>query len=248
MWYTFFKYAMVRPLSKVLFRPWLRGEENIPDGPAILAANHLSAGDTFLLPGLIRRRMTFPAKAELFKKVGGPKQRALAWFLTAVGQVPMDRSGGRASATGLSPVLQVLKDGGLVGIFPEGTRSADGKLYKGKTGVARLALDAGVPVVPVGMINTEFHRGPFGIPLMRRPGIIIGKPLDFSEFAGRQDELKVLRHITDEVLAGVQELTGQTYVDVYSTRVKYGDLKDADLGPHLRSRPGEGRPRPEAVA
>ena len=246
VWYWFLKWALFRPVCIVAFRPWIKGAENIPEGGALLAGNHLSAGDTFLLPALIRRRLTFPAKAELFKGDKGVRSKVVAWFLKAVGQVPMDRSGGRASATGLGPVMQTLADGGLVGIFPEGTRSVDGNLYKGRTGVARLALESGVPVLPVGFVNTEFRRGLFGIPVMHKPGVIIGKPLDFSEFAGRQDELKVLRHVTDQVMAGVQELTGQRYVDVYSTRVKFGDLKGTDLTPHVRERPGADRPLPEA--
>lgn len=246
VWYWFLKWALFRPVCIVAFRPWIKGAENIPEGGAILAGNHLSAGDTFLLPALIKRRLTFPAKAELFKGDKGVRSKIVAWFLKAVGQVPMDRSGGRASATGLGPVMQTLVDGGLVGIFPEGTRSVDGNLYKGRTGVARLALESGVPVLPVGFVNTEFRRGLFGIPVMHKPGVIIGKPLDFSEFNGRQDELKVLRHVTDEVMAGVQHLTGQQYVDVYSTRVKFGDLKGTDLTPHVRARPGADRALPEA--
>ncbi|CAI9399633.1 lysophospholipid acyltransferase family protein [Aestuariimicrobium sp. T2.26MG-19.2B] len=248
MWYWFLKWTIFRPVCVVAFRPWIKGDENIPEGGAILAGNHLSAGDTFLLPALIHRRLTFPAKAELFAGDRGVRSKVVAWFLKAVGQVPMDRSGGRASATGLGPVTQTLKDGGLVGIFPEGTRSGDGRLYKGRTGVARLALDGGVPVLPVGFVNTAFTRGLFGIPVMRRPGVIIGKPLDFSAFEGRQDELKVLRHVTDEVMAAIQELTGQEYADVYGTRVKFGDLKDADLTPHLKSRPGDDRPTPTPPA
>lgn len=248
MWYWFLKWTLFRPVSIVAFRPWSKGSENIPEGGAILAGNHLSAGDTFLLPALIKRRLTFPAKAELFKGDHGLRSKVVAWFLTAVGQVPMDRSGGRASATGLGPVMQTLADGGFVGIFPEGTRSVDGNLYKGRTGVARLALESGVPVLPVGFVNTEFRKGLFGIPLMHRPGVIIGEPIDFSEFAGRQNELKVLRHVTDEVMAGIQQLTGQTYVDVYSTRVKFGDLKGADLTPHIVARPGGDRSLPDAPA
>jgi len=139
----------------------------------------------------------------------------LAWFLTGVGQVSMDRSGGRASADGLRPVYEALAGGGVVGIFPEGTRSHDGRLYRGRTGVARLALGARVPVIPVGFFNTEFRRGPFGIPLMKKPGIRIGKPLDFSDHFG-STEGSVYREVTDSVMTAIQELTGQEYVPVYS--------------------------------
>lgn len=242
--YHLFKYGLFRPVSKLVFRPWLGGEENIPrSGAAIMACNHLSYGETFLLPAMIRRRMTFPVKAEMFQmtSVGG---RIVGWFLTAVGQVPIDRSGGRASAAGMSPVMQRLADGGLVGIFPEGTRSPDGRMYKAKTGVARMALEARVPIIPVGMVGTEFSKGLFGIPLMKHPGMIIGEPIDISEFYGRENELKVLRHITDLVMTRIQQLTGQEYVDVFASRVKFGDLKDADLTQHLMAHPGVGRELP----
>ena len=246
--YHLFKNLLFRPVSRVVFQPWVRGEQNIPaTGGVIMAANHLSYGETFLLPAMIKRRMTFPVKAEMFE-MKGAWGRAVGWFLTAVGQVPIDRSGGRASASGLSPVMEELEAGGVVGIFPEGTRSPTGDMFKGKTGVARMALEAGVPVIPVGMVGTEFRKGSvlgrLGIPLMHHPGIIIGEPMDFSEFAGREGELKVLRHVTDQIMAAVQDLTGQRYVDVYATRAKFGDLKGKDLTPHVLDHPGAGRPLP----
>lgn len=218
MLYTLFKYLLFRPVCMAVFRPWVEGEENIPEtGGVILAGNHLSAGDTFLLPAVITRRMTFPAKAELFHQKG--LGAVVSWFLKAVGQVPMDRSGGRASADGLRPVYEVLENGGVVGIFPEGTRSHDGRLYRGRTGVARLALGARVPVVPVGFSDTQFVRGPFGIPVMKRPGVRIGTPLDFSASFGSTDGA-VYRQVTDAVMAAIQELTGQEYVAVYSNSAR----------------------------
>ncbi len=214
MLYTLFKYLLFKPVCVLAFRPWVEGRENVPEtGGVILAGNHISAGDTFLLPAMITRRMTFPAKAELFHQKGFGA--VVSWFLRSVGQVPMDRSGGRASADGLRPVYEVLENGGVVGIFPEGTRSHDGRLYRGRTGVARLALGARVPVVPVGFFDTQFTRGPFGIPVMRRPGVRIGRPLDFSESFGSTDS-SVYREVTDSVMAAIQELTGQEYVGVYS--------------------------------
>ncbi len=185
MLYWFFKWFSIGPLTRLLFRPWIEGEENLPEsGPAILVSNHISAGDTFLVPAMIKRRLTFPAKAELFSG-RGLRGRITGWFMKSIGQLPMDRSGGRASATSMDGVLGVLASGELLGIYPEGTRSPDGRLYKGKTGVARLVLQAGVPVIPVGMINTQFvPTRLFKIPLMRRPGVRIGKPLDFSRYAG----------------------------------------------------------------
>ncbi len=216
--YVLFKYLLFRPVCVLVFRPWIEGEENIPEtGGVILAGNHLSAGDTFLLPAMIHRQMTFPAKAELFQMKG--LGRVIGWFLRGVGQVPMDRSGGRASADGLRPVYEVLEEGGVVGIFPEGTRSHDGRLYRGRTGVARLALNAGVPVIPVGFSDTQFTPGLFGIPVMKRPGIRIGKPLDFSEHFG-STEGSVYREVTDAVMVAIQELTGQEYVGVYSNSAR----------------------------
>lgn len=215
MLYHLFKYLLFRPVCAAVFRPWVEGTENIPPhGGVVLAGNHLSMGETFLLPAMIHRRMTFPAKAELYHMTSF-FGRIVGWFLTAVGQVPMDRSGGRASADGLRPIYEVLEQGGCVGIFPEGTRSPDGRLYRGRTGVARLALGARVPVVPVGFSNTQFQRGLFGIPVMKRPGIRIGKPLDFSEHFGETDG-SVYRQVTDSVMSAIQELTGQEYVAVYA--------------------------------
>ena len=240
MWYELFKYGLFTPAVRGLVRPWVVGAENIPaHGGAILAANHLSAAETILLPASITRRMTFPAKAELFRGDRGPTSKLVAWFLTAVGQVPMDRSGGRASAQGLQPVIDALTGGALVGIFPEGTRSPDGRLYKGKTGVARLVVTSGAPVLPVGMVGTQAVRGAFGVPMLRRPGIIIGRPLDFSQYRGATDQ-RTLRYITDQVMSAIQELTGQQYVDVYASRVKHGDLQGADLTDRELDHPGAG--------
>jgi 1-acyl-sn-glycerol-3-phosphate acyltransferase len=218
--YWVFKWLLVRPGLRLLTRPWLEGEENIPaSGPAILVSNHLSAGDTFLLPALIQRRLTFPAKAELFQG-RTLRGRFVSWWLTGVGMLPMDRSGGRASATSMNGVLGVLRDGHLLAIFPEGTRSPDGRLYKGKTGVARLVLSAGVPVVPVAMINTQAVRSRVGVPIMRRPGIRFGRPMDFSRYAASGNDREVLRWVTDEIMNAVMELSGQEYVDAYGASAK----------------------------
>ena len=243
--YWVFKYVAFAPLSRLLFRPTVSGAENIPkSGAAILVSNHISAGDTFLLPSMIRRRVTFPAKIELFQG-RGVKGRILAWFLTGVGQRPMDRSGGRASASGMETVLDVLREGHLLGIYPEGTRSPDGRLYKGKTGVARLVLQAGVPVIPVGMISTELVPSRFfRIPTMRRPKIRIGKPMDFSAYAQAGNDRNVLRWITDEIINGVMELSGQTYVDVYATAARAALEAGKALPPSAGHRPGAGHPVP----
>lgn len=248
MWYSLFKYALARPIVQLYLRVKLIGGGNIPaTGGAILAANHVSAGDTFALPALIQRQLIFPAKKELF--LGRTiKGRFVAWALKAVGQVPMDRSGGRASALALGPILGVLHDGGLAGIFPEGTRSPDGRLYRGHTGVARLALVAGVPVVPVGVLNTVILRNRFGIPYMKKARIIIGEPLDFSAWAGQQDSAVVLRWVTNEVMGAIQALTGQDYVDVYGTHGKRRDLVDDGLSDKAKRHPNEGDSVPPGTA
>jgi 1-acyl-sn-glycerol-3-phosphate acyltransferase len=243
--YWVFKYVAFAPLCRLLFRPSVSGAENIPKyGGAILVSNHISAGDTFLLPSMIKRRMTFPAKIELFHGKG-VRGKFMTWFLKGVGQVPMDRSGGRASATSMDSVLGVLRGGHLLGIYPEGTRSPDGRLYKGKTGVARLVLEAGVPVVPVGMINTELVPSRFfKIPTMRRPKIRIGKPMDFSAYAAAGNDRDVLRWITDEIMNAVMELSGQEYVDVYGNVAKAALEQRKDPPVSASHRPGGGRPVP----
>jgi 1-acyl-sn-glycerol-3-phosphate acyltransferase len=243
--YWVFKWVAFAPLCRLLFRPSISGADNIPpSGPAILVSNHISAGDTFLLPAMIKRRLTFPAKIELFHG-RGLRGRVLTWFLKGVGQLPMDRAGGRASTTSMEGVLGVLRAGNLLGIYPEGTRSPDGRLYKGKTGVARLVLEAGVPVVPVGMIDTQLVPSRFfKIPTMRRPKIRIGKPLDFSAYAAAGNDRDVLRWITDEIMNAVMELSAQEYVDGYGTSAKAALDAGRPLPPAAGHRPGAGRPKP----
>ncbi|HET9648620.1 MAG TPA: lysophospholipid acyltransferase family protein [Microlunatus sp.] len=254
MVYWFLRLFVVGPLVRVLFRPWVEGAENIPaSGPAVVVSNHISAGDTFILPAMVNRRMTFPAKRELFEGTG-LKGRLTALFLRAIGQLPMDRSGGRASATSMDPVLSVLEEGKLLGIYPEGTRSPDGRLYKGKTGVARLVLKAGVPVIPVAMINTQFVQSRIpGIKTVRRPGIRIGRPLDFSQYAGAGNNRDVLRYVTDEIMYAVMKLSGQTYVDAYGSSVKEALEKGREFSVRVLDRPGTGiappsMPLPEPAA
>lgn len=248
-WYSFLKYTIVRPFVKVAYHARVEGEENIPTtGGVILACNHTSATETYLLPALIARQVTYPAKAELFRKGRGVKgipQNVIAWALKAVGQVPLDRSGGRASADGLGPIMEVLENGGVVGIFPEGTRSPDGRLYKGKTGVARLALATGAPVVPCGSVNAQVTGTFLGIPMSDHPVVKFGKPLDFSVYQGCEDDRRIARWVTDEVMAGIQALSGQTYVEGYGTSVKSGALTAAEADARVRPRPGGGEaPQP----
>ena len=249
MLYWVLKWFLFLPVIKVAFRPWVEGRENVPaSGPAILVGNHVSAGDTYLLPALVRRKVVFPAKAEAFEG-RGLRGRVLKWFLEGVGMLPMDRSGGRASATSMTGVTGVLQRGDLLGIFPEGTRSPDGRMYKGKTGVARLVLQARVPVIPVGMVDTQFVRLPLlGIPVMRRPGLRIGTPLDFDRYAGAGNDRDVLRWVTDEIMFEVQQLSGQTYVDAYASSVKDAAREGRAFPTTVLPRPGAGRPVPPVPA
>ena len=220
MLYWFLKYFALGPLLRVLYRPWVEGLENIPDGPAILASNHLSFSDSFFLPLVVPRRITFVAKEEYFTGRGFK-----GWFsnrfFRGVGQIPMDRAGGSASDGAMKAGLAVLEKGGLFGIYPEGTRSPDGRLYRGKTGVARLALQAGVPVLPVAMVDTAKVQPPGRlIPKIGRIGVKIGAPLDFSRYEGLEEDRFVLRSVTDELMYELMQLSGQEYVDVYASKAK----------------------------
>ncbi|MEI6374997.1 MAG: lysophospholipid acyltransferase family protein [Actinomycetes bacterium] len=221
MLYWFLKYMFLGPILRVIFRPWVQGLENIPaDGAAILASNHLSFSDSFFLPLVCPRPITFMAKSEYFTGKG-IKGFLIRTFFRGVGQVPLDRTGGRAAEAAMSTSMRILSEGSLLGIYPEGTRSPDSRLYRGRTGVARLALDAGVPVIPVSMIDTEKIQ-PVGRlrPKVMRVGIRIGAPLDFSRYEGFEGDRFVLRSMTDEIMYELMELGGQEYVDIYATRAK----------------------------
>jgi 1-acyl-sn-glycerol-3-phosphate acyltransferase len=219
--YFFLKTFILGPLLRVLFRPWVRGIENIPaSGAAILASNHLSFSDSIFLPLMLRRPVTFLAKSEYFTGKG-VKGALTRWFFKSTGQLPIDRSGGKASEASLNTGLGVLGEGNLLGIYPEGTRSPDGRLYRGRTGIARMVLEAKVPVIPVAMIDTEKVQ-PIGqrLPKIRRVGIVIGAPLDFSRFEGMEGDRIVLRAVTDEIVYELQRISGQQYDDVYASSVK----------------------------
>jgi 1-acyl-sn-glycerol-3-phosphate acyltransferase len=221
VFYQVLKYVILGPLLKLLFRPRVEGLEHIPaEGPAIIAGNHLSFSDHFLMPMMLPRRITFLAKSEYFTG-RGLKGRLTAAFFRGVGQIPVDRSGGRASEAALRSGLAVLRKGKLLGIYPEGTRSHDGRLYRGRTGVASLALDAAAPVIPCAMVGT-FEVQPPGrlVPRIKRVVIRFGAPLDFSRFAGMGDERLVVRGVTDEIMYAIMELSGQEYVDRYASDVK----------------------------
>ncbi len=221
MFYHLLKHVLLGPLLRLLFRPRIEGLENIPEeGAAIIAGNHLSFSDHFLMPAILKRRITFLAKAEYFTGPG-VKGRLTAAFFRSAGQIPVDRSGKNAGQAALREGLGVLAEDQLLGIYPEGTRSHDGRLYKGKVGVAAMALGAGVPVVPCAMVGT-FEIQPPGqkIPKIRRVTIRFGAPMDFSRYAGLEGERAVLRAVTDEIMYAILELSGQEYVDRYAGDVK----------------------------
>ena len=217
MLYWILKRVVLGPLVLLLFRPRVEGAEHVPaEGGAILASNHLSFSDSIFLPAVLKRRITFPAKIEYFTQAGvvGYAKRT---FMKGTGQIPIDRSGGSASAAAIDAGLQVLAEGGLFGIYPEGTRSPDGRLYKGKTGVARMALAAGCPIIPVAMIDTD-RAQPTGqkVPNITQVGVRFGEPIDLSAYAGLEHDRRALRAITDEVMYSLMRLSGQEYVDEYA--------------------------------
>jgi 1-acyl-sn-glycerol-3-phosphate acyltransferase len=221
VFYWIMKNIVVGPILLAIFRPWVVGLQSVPkEGPVILASNHLSFIDSIFLPLVVDRPVVFLAKSEYFTGKG-LKGWATKMFFQATGQLPIDRSGGKASEASLNTGLRVLREGRVLGIYPEGTRSPDGKLYRGRTGVARMVLEAGVPVVPVAMIGTE-EVMPIGtrIPKVRRIGIVFGAPLDFSRFEGMEGDRFVLRSVTDELVYDLRELSDQQYVDVYASSVK----------------------------
>jgi 1-acyl-sn-glycerol-3-phosphate acyltransferase len=261
LFYWLMKTVVRGPVLRMVFRPWVQGLSNVPEtGGAILASNHLSFSDSIFLPLAVDRKVTFLAKADYFTGRGA-KGRLTAAFFRLADQLPIDRSGGRASDAALRTGLKVLNQGNLLGIYPEGTRSPDGRLYRGKTGVARMALEAGVPVLPVAMVGTDKAQ-PIGrrIPKVVRIGVRIGKPLDFSRYEGMEDDRFVLRSITDEIMYELMQLSGQEYVDVYAadmkerlaaakkgrTSAKRGDPEDEDEPADDPAEAGESGSEPTA--
>lgn len=235
MWYWLVKYVLLGPLLSLLGRPKVEGLEHVPSsGPVILASNHLAVMDSFYLPLVVRRRITFLAKSEYFTGTGvkGWFQR---WFFTAVGQVPIDRTDADSARAALTTAKQVLDQGKVLGMYPEGTRSPDGRLYKGKTGLARLALQTGVPVIPVAMIGTNVVNPP-GSNMLRfgRITVRFGEPMDFSRFDGLAGNRFIERAVIDEVIYELMGLSGQEYVDIYAASLKKGGDGDAADGEALR--------------
>ncbi|MET0837757.1 MAG: lysophospholipid acyltransferase family protein [Marmoricola sp.] len=250
MFYWLLKWIALGPLLRVVFRPRVSGAENIPEeGAAILASNHLSYADWLFMPLTLTRRVTFVAKAEYFNSPGikGWFQKR---FFSGAGQVPIDRSGASAAEGAMTAAKRVLDEGELFGIYPEGTRSHDGRLYRGKTGVARLALETGVPVIPVAVVGTDVVAPPgkrFGS--FTRPMVRFGKPLDFSRYEGLENDRYILRSITDEVMYEIMRLSGQEYVDSYANVAKEEAKKAAELKKAEKSGgTGEASSGPDAKA
>ncbi|MDR1392477.1 MAG: 1-acyl-sn-glycerol-3-phosphate acyltransferase [Bifidobacteriaceae bacterium] len=213
--------ALVAPLLRAVYRPWVSGAGNVPaKGAAILAGNHLAVFDSVFVPAVLRRRVFYLAKADYFTG-RGLKGRLTAGFMKGVGMVPVDRAGGAAAVASLEKGREILERGHLFGIYPEGTRSPDGRLYRGKTGVARLALEVGVPVIPVAMTGTN-EAQPAGrrLPKRVRIGIVFGEPIDFSRYRGQEADREVLRDMTDQIMYQIMCLSGQEYVDVYAATMR----------------------------
>jgi 1-acyl-sn-glycerol-3-phosphate acyltransferase len=212
------KYVFLGPLLRLIWRPKAEGFDNIPrSGPAILASNHLSFIDSLFIPLVIKRRLVYLGKADYFDSW------RTRWFVRAVGVIPVRRDGGPAGEAAIQTGIQALKEGNVVAIYPEGTRSPDGRLYRGKTGVARMALEARVPVIPVAVEGTDVVM-PIGMKFPRTiPGRVrlrFGRPLRFDRHYDQPRDRFVLRSVTDEIMYEIMMLSGQEYVDEYAAKVK----------------------------
>ncbi|MFP7364438.1 lysophospholipid acyltransferase family protein [Corynebacterium callunae] len=224
-WYRVFKYVLVGPFLRVYNRPEIEGGENIPSqGPAILASNHQAVMDSFYFPLLCPRQITFPAKAEYFTGTG-LKGRFQKWFFTAVGQEPLDRTADNAMDSLMNTAKKVLGRGDLFGIYPEGSRSPDGRIYKGKTGMAYVAMETGVEIIPIAMIGSR-NANPIGttIPRPAKVRVKVGTPIDPRAFIAEKGlelgSYEAARQLTDHVMFILADLTGGSYVDAYAADVK----------------------------
>jgi 1-acyl-sn-glycerol-3-phosphate acyltransferase len=219
--YYVLKYVILGPWLRLIFRPKVEGREHLPDtGAAIIASNHLSFSDSIFMPLMVKRKVTFVAKQEYFTGKG-LKGFLVRMFFVGAGTIPVDRSGGRAAQAAIDTGLRVLREGRLFGIYPEGTRSPDGRLHRGKTGVARLALESGAPVIPVAMLNADEIQPPGKImPKIKRVRIRFGPPLDFSRYAGMAGDRFIERAVTDEIMYELMTMSGREYVDIYAQKVK----------------------------
>lgn len=224
-WYWAFKYIFFGPALRLWNRPWTKGMENIPArGPAILVSNHQSVMDSFFFPLMCPRQITFLAKSEYFN-TPGLVGRTQAWFFKTVGQMPVERGADTAAEGMISAARKVLDKGDLFGIYPEGTRSPDGRVYRGRTGMARLAMSTGVEVVPLVMFGTR-EANPIGtwVPRPKKVGMKVGEPIDPLEWAKARGldpgTRETAREFTDFVMGKLVELSGHSYVDMYASDVK----------------------------
>lgn len=230
VWYWIFKYVLIGPVMWLMGRPRVEGMQHLPTtGPVILAGNHLTVVDSFFLVLVVGRRVRFIAKSEYFSG-RGVKGALLRWFYTSAGQVPVDRSGGGAGDAALRTARKIIADNAIWAIYPEGTRSPDGRLYKGKTGLARVAIETGAPVVPVVMFGTEKFN-PVGTRMWRPAKIVVrfGAPLEFSRYRELASHRAVVRSATDEVMSALMTLSGQEYVDIYAATVKAATVQAATV-------------------
>jgi 1-acyl-sn-glycerol-3-phosphate acyltransferase len=238
MFYAFLKHIVLGPILRLIYRPKLIGLENVPaDGPAILASNHLSFVDSLFIPLSVKRKVVFLGKADYFKSW------RTRWFFKSVGVIPVRREGGSASEAAILAGIRALREGNVIGIYPEGTRSPDGRLYRGKTGVARMALEARVPVIPICVDGTrEIMPIEAKVPSLRgRVAITFGKPLSFERFYEEPTDRFVLRSVTDEILYEIMMLSGQEYVDEYASKVKEGMAKPPAVEPRPEEIPAADR-------
>ncbi|MEU3979961.1 lysophospholipid acyltransferase family protein [Streptomyces sp. NPDC026672] len=219
------RFALIKgvlgPIMRLMFRPQVEGAEHIPgDGPVILAGNHLTFIDSIVLPVVTKRQVFFIGKDE-YVTGKGVKGRLMAWFFTGVGMIPVDRDGASGGVAALMTGQRILTEGKVFGIYPEGTRSPDGRLYRGRTGIARLTMMTGAPVVPFAMIGTDkLQPGGKGIPRPGKVTVRFGAAMEFSRYEGMDRDRYVLRAVTDSVMAEVMRLSGQEYVDMYATKAK----------------------------
>jgi 1-acyl-sn-glycerol-3-phosphate acyltransferase len=234
--------VLLSPFFYVVWRIKVEGRDHVPaTGPVILAPNHVTFLDSMFLPLVLRRRVTFVAKAEYFDSW------KTAWFFRSCGQIPMRREGGTASERALAAARDVLQAGKVLGIYPEGTRSPDGRLYRGHTGVARLALASGVPIVPVGLVGTSEIQPPgSNRPRpFKRVTVRFGVPLDLSRFDGdASGDPLTLRAATDELMFEIRNLSGQDYVDRYAKR--HNVVGGADVAQVRAPSNGDGYDTPPA--
>jgi 1-acyl-sn-glycerol-3-phosphate acyltransferase len=222
MWYWVFKYLTLGPAIRLLGRPRIEGRDRLPGtGPAILASNHQAIADSLYLPLMVPRKVLFVTKLDAFS-TSGVWGAITRWICTVAGQIPIDRSNSRAARAALDTSERLLGEGNVLGIYPEGTRSPDGRVYKGKTGVVRIAATSGAPVVPVGIVGTR-DVNPIGSAIWRfgKVRVVLGEPMDFSDLRGQLNDARALRKAADELMHAIAELAGKEYVDVYAETLRH---------------------------